>query len=558
MSSERSAQEPFFSPLPKDLKFFESHPSSDPPSYAFCNSSSPLTTPTSAIVFSPSQAPMQLSPLELHHCTTSLLPTNTPISRSSLTPPPILMDHDSSNCVLQPASLAKDALEFTIPQHLLDLTLESVMNLSNDESRAMLFEASQILRRSNSCVQNYKGLISRMKFQSQLLTIEAHEAVQRSEVEKKLIQREVDRLRYEQIEIQNTMAAKASIMETSDAYKRQLRKTKSELKDAVKDIENRDKDIARFKWLLNEGGIGVNDLENAPTKQTKEPLRAPSQSTTSPPLGSFFHSSSIDTTPVTPQQKNQDSRSDALGISTLNSFCNGPQQALMSPKNRIVPPVSADFPQFPLNNLTPVNLPPLRLVSNFNKESALTSTRPLSKFTLLSPPAIKETSSQSSNSIIGTLREPGPWIGSSFLSLPHEKQHGDLSVSTRCEEKSFKNASPSEANPVGINPKEDISTPRNSPLDVITTYDPTRENSEIPVTHLQSSKSPKPSISQKSQTLSKPSKPFRKLMPKRISVGNVSKPQVYRPNNFSQISSNVGTRLAEVLKLRQRPKSPSH
>ena len=386
---------------------------------------------------------------------------SSPVSPHSDAQEPKSSDNFTSKLDPTPQILPNDIESFTVPPYLLHLTATEIQEMPDATRRAKLVEASELLRQATTCIQTFDKVVSRMRLQSQLLTIETHEAAQRFEVEKMLVQREVDRLRYEQIDHQKYMAAAAGTKSNSETYRRRLQKAKLKLKDAAKEIETRDKDIIRIKKMLREGRVLREALETALAKSNaqREDLQQQSTPLLRNNLSSSLDMYSIPSTPpqppapVTPTKRS----SDALGILAFNPLPNPPRRSSnsteldnntttnSSPKSRSVPPVSADFPQFPSNN-TPsrsvFNLPPLRLPDDYQ-----TRTPPDSSNTtgLLSPLAFKGLHSSVSSSF--TNQSPTS-LGPPLFPLSQEPQCRESSATFTIpsDDSSYRNSKDSDEN----------------------------------------------------------------------------------------------------------------
>lgn len=356
-------------------------------------------------------------------------------SPSSLTPPPVDLERPLRDVGIKPAPshVADTLMDFEVPQHLLELTSNNVNELPEDMQRNRLLEASQLLQQATGTISKFQKMVSQMKLQNQLLAIETHEASQRFEVEKSIVQREVDRLRYEQIDYQHSMAATLGNRSDTETYRRRLQRAKMRLKDAAREIEDRDKDLAKIRKLLKAGRVERQALEAALQKQntSQEGSAKPGSVQLSPPTGTFL-GNLRPTLPTTPQQPTNRGM-DNLGFLAFNALSNQPryeQQQQEQPRNRSVPPVSADFPQFAPNRAgEAINLPPLRLAGENQLRSAtppFSQGQPSEAATLLSPVAFKETAA-AGDSQSGTApaprRESLPALGSAFSLQQHQQQN---------------------------------------------------------------------------------------------------------------------------------------
>lgn len=370
------------------------------------NPSSPITSKRDNIHSSPPFKPVEFTQSSPDINGTAAFTTES--STSPATPPVIPDERPMSDMSFIPskpfyiasgsATKAMDAAtpkDFVVPSNLLSLSSDTIKDETDEECKAQLILAVDLLRQASSSIDKYKGLVSQLKLQNQLLTIETHEAAQRFEVEKSLVKREVDRLRYEQIDHQNYMAAAVEHRSDSDTYRRRLHKTKLKLRDANKEIEERDKEIAMIKKRLREGRLHREALEEALLKG-KELHRAEEErrDSTPPPRGNLFGSSSSMNPSTPPSTKpraglirqNGESGLDTLGFLASQALFEQQQQRPQgsespeSLRNKSVPAVSADYPRFD-NKPGAVNLPPLRLPHPSDSNT---------KGGLMSPVAFKE------------------------------------------------------------------------------------------------------------------------------------------------------------------------
>jgi hypothetical protein len=200
--------------------------------------------------------------------------------------------------------------EFQIPTQFLTLTAPQIDILTLVQLKETLFSATQYLQHADQVVKHYRSHVAQLKLQNQLLMIETHEASQRHEVENHLVKRELDRLRFDQIDRQNEAAAAAaaaaavstveskqspgstlstapasnissSVYPTagnakyvatvlsspgstdSDTYRRRLQRAKLRIRDSDKEIEQKNKEIAMLKKRVREGRLQREALEDA-------------------------------------------------------------------------------------------------------------------------------------------------------------------------------------------------------------------------------------------------------------------------------------------------------
>lgn len=337
--------------------------------------------------------------------------------------------------------------DLDVPPTLLNYSVDTVKNLSDEECRSELVLAAELLRQAVGSIDKYKGLLSQAKLQNQLLTIETHEAAQRFEVENSLVKREVERLRYEQIDHQNYLAAAAENRSDSDTYRRRLQRAKLKLKDAAREIEERDKEILRVKKRLREGRLHREALEDALLKGKDlqqveaEHLRREDVSTPPPRTTVFDSGSSVITSTPHSVSRKDDARQkgesglDALGFlasQALFEHNRNPPSGSASPDsrhhNKSVPALSADYPRFDTskagdsgtaNSTGGISLPPLRLPMPTERNGIQ------GQGGLLSPVAFKE----------GPFPENGLPTGASQAMLAHtqspeKRRHSNASTIT--------------------------------------------------------------------------------------------------------------------------------
>lgn len=134
-----------------------------------------------------------------------------------------------------------------IVKKLLTLDESRLSDLSAEFTSTTLALALKTLRRVNGSLQQHKEKISRLELKNQLLTLQAHESAQRYEVENSIVKREVERLRLDQQRRQQDDATAA------ETYRRRLCKAKIRLRDAEKELVDRDLEIDKLKRRLREG-----------------------------------------------------------------------------------------------------------------------------------------------------------------------------------------------------------------------------------------------------------------------------------------------------------------
>ena len=212
-----------------------------------------------------------------------------------------------------PTLSAATVAEFQIPTQFLTLTAPQIDVHTLVQLKEILFSATQYLQHADQVIKYYRSHIAQLKLQNQLLMIETHEASQRHEVENHLVKRELDRLRFDQIDRQNEAAAAATAAATaaaastveskpspssnllsvptsnvsssvhpttgnaknaaavlsspgstdSDTYRRRLQRAKLRIRDSDKEIEQKNKEIAMLKKRLREGRLQREALEEA-------------------------------------------------------------------------------------------------------------------------------------------------------------------------------------------------------------------------------------------------------------------------------------------------------
>ncbi|KAA8900780.1 hypothetical protein TRICI_006159 [Trichomonascus ciferrii] len=130
---------------------------------------------------------------------------------------------------------------------LLALDETRLSDLSAEFTSTTLALALKTLRRVHGSLQQHKEKLSRLELKNQLLTLQAHESAQRYEVENSIVKREVERLRLDQQRRQQDDATAA------ETYRRRLCKAKIRLRDAEKELVERDLEIDKLKRRLREG-----------------------------------------------------------------------------------------------------------------------------------------------------------------------------------------------------------------------------------------------------------------------------------------------------------------
>lgn len=468
---------------------------------------SPQSVLTNAALSSPPQTTIELSPNNVRLAISpdgSLAPSIPPIHklRTSVSPKaPTVTKQDV------------EQIDFSPPQEFLDLTATDIQNMTGEESRLKLLEASTLLRRAANSADKYRKLTSQLKLQNQLLLIEMHEASQRSEVEKVLIQREVDRLTYEQIDHQNSMSATIGIRIDSEAYRRRLQRTKLKLRDAMKEIESRDKTLVTIRKLLRDGRLERESLEAA-LKRQRESKDNESALQSSPPAGNYVESLR-ESEPTTPRKANtSQSGLDTLGFVAFKAL-NTPGNDQGSSRMRTVPPVSADFPQFSPNRAGGVSLPPLR----FDRPGTPPS-QP--ETALLSPVAFKD-APPTRDSASNRLSSP-PILGSAFHPINHDTLRRDSSASTISVQ------SEGNAGRIPSSPPARQITAEPTRLDL---FRGSRSNQD------ESHDSHKSKFMTNLQFPESPRSPQKAAARRGYTSGNISKGRTARPNSFPGVGSSA-------------------
>lgn len=286
------------------------------------------------------------------------------MSDSSITPTrPAFIPPGAATFLVEDRYPLKD--EFLVPSSLLNLTEDDIKNDSAEGCKEKLVDAAELLRQATNTIQKFKSLVSQMKLQNQLLTIETHESAQRFEVENNLVKREVDRLRYEQIDHQHSIAVAVETRFDSDTYRRRLQRAKLKLKDANREIEERDIEIARIKKRLREGRLHREALELALLKG-KEAHNMEVTESTPPPRGSFYGpgASIVSSAPQPSKrsdirtQQNGESGLDALGFLASQALIE--QQQMRSQGSESPEKAGPSLARFGTKQES-INLPPLRL-----------------------------------------------------------------------------------------------------------------------------------------------------------------------------------------------------
>jgi hypothetical protein len=146
---------------------------------------------------------------------------------------------DNSNKITKPTTTTT-ALE--------SLTDEQIMTMELGMARMSLKSAIAQLRSIRESSDKMKSTFSQLELQNKLLTIENHESAQRYEVENNIVKREVDRLRLD---------ASSSSHGLSDAevYRRRLQKAKLKLREASKEIEEKEAENEKLRKRLKDGRL---------------------------------------------------------------------------------------------------------------------------------------------------------------------------------------------------------------------------------------------------------------------------------------------------------------
>lgn len=203
---------------------------------------------------------------------------------------------------------AAAAAEFQVPTQFLTLTAPQIDVHTLVQLKETLFSAAQYLQHADQVIKYYRNQASQLKLQNQLLMIETHEASQRHEVENHLVKRELDRLRFDQIDRQNEAAAAAAAAAAaehqfvagstsnfsglvhqpagsnrsaasgvaspgstdSDTYRRRLQRAKLRIRDYDKELEQKNKEVAMLKKRLRESRLHREALEDALAKSSTQ------------------------------------------------------------------------------------------------------------------------------------------------------------------------------------------------------------------------------------------------------------------------------------------------
>ncbi|KAK7203746.1 hypothetical protein BZA70DRAFT_58819 [Myxozyma melibiosi] len=134
--------------------------------------------------------------------------------------------------------------------------------MDSTAAQHQLFRANAVIQRLRASLQKTKLASSHHHLQSRLLMIETQELTRRQEVEKAILQREVDKLRQDLMSSSRSVTDDAadgpvqqhySIMadyeanSTADKYRRRLVRAKRRLRDALKMVEEKEDEIDRLK-----------------------------------------------------------------------------------------------------------------------------------------------------------------------------------------------------------------------------------------------------------------------------------------------------------------------
>lgn len=299
-------------------------------------------------------APISSSPIENF---ISIDPDPGPLVYTQLTPPgqhSRIVPTSEATLHHGDSSSSEDFNAFMIPDEITNMTKLDIEKMTQATKDSALWETVQLLKRATEHIERYKSIVSRLELQNQLLAIEAHESSQRNEVEKSLIQREVDRLRFEQFNHQNTSASTSVPSPTGiegDVYKRQLHRTKQKLKEANRKIVARDKNIDTFKKLLNEGQLERDALEEALHKRDNidDPTNISSHHN-NPDPSRLSHKLDHSDNPDTDIEPEASSRSDpdrlhTLGLMAFKASTGAPPESQLRP---LMPPLQLDPRGVPL------------------------------------------------------------------------------------------------------------------------------------------------------------------------------------------------------------------
>lgn len=390
-------------PKQQDFQVPYSHRRS--PSDLSSDITSPQSMPSNAMLSSPLQSAITFVP-----DTPNALPSSPsfmpPPEKSIKTPLVSAFSSELPAQIPTPSLNPVEETSISVPSELLALSASDVAALNGVDARTKLVEISQVLRQVTSRADNLQKMVAQLKLQNQLLVIEMHETAQRAEVEKSLINREVDRLRYEQIDFQNSLASRSVGGSDSATYRRRLQRAKLRFKDASKEIELRDKELNTIKKLLREGRLERESLEAALHSRSQQRDR---YATSSQMQSSFGHAASPN--PSTPQKAHNNLG--ALGMLALNALNNPAESGQAHMQQHPLPRVSAELPQFSLDRAQgqDINLPPLRLGQHLNHQQQSNERQPNTPTTragnvLLSPVAFAGAGA-------GVMLSP-PALGSAF------------------------------------------------------------------------------------------------------------------------------------------------
>lgn len=215
------------------------------------------------------------------------------------------------------ADTDKEADDANSLSTLLDLTDEDVMSMELDMARLTLKSAVRQLRSTKESADKMKSLVSQLELQNKLLTIENHESAQRYEVENNIVKREVDRLRLD-------ASTPSYGLSDAEVYRRRLQKAKLKLREACKEIEEREAENDKLRKRLKDGRLHREAMAAAAARDHQQHQ---SQHHSNNSQGPSAHSSS--------RHSHHDSESGlaALGMlaSQVLSQQASPHKGLMSP-----------------------------------------------------------------------------------------------------------------------------------------------------------------------------------------------------------------------------------
>lgn len=166
-------------------------------------------------------------------------------------PPPLV--NNSTNTSIED----NDEPSQEIVQKLLALDESKLSDLSSGFTSTTLALALKTIRKLNNSLSDHKDKVSRLQLQNRLLSIQTNESAQRYQVENNIVKREVERLKQQQ---QQAVFDEEATTTPAETYRRRLCKAKVKLRDAEKEVLEKDNEIDKLKHRLREGRIKRDSL----------------------------------------------------------------------------------------------------------------------------------------------------------------------------------------------------------------------------------------------------------------------------------------------------------